>query len=140
MPSSGPPHLVAIAPGHSYGDIYRDVAYPGGIFNYTFAALWSFVAQPVYSYQAAFEGSAAGDDICMEHQQNRVESQRYNPFLQAFEHPWDDELIRERSPLYDIEKIDVPVWTVLAWQDEQVGPRSVNLLSELDVPFHAIVT
>src|SRR4051812_41937125 len=30
--------LVAIAPGHTYGDIYRDVAYPGGIFNYSFAS------------------------------------------------------------------------------------------------------
>jgi putative CocE/NonD family hydrolase len=135
-----PPHLVAIAPGHPYGDIYRDVAYPGGIFNYAFAGLWSFFAQPFYSYGAAFEGSSAGDQVCMEHQQNRVESQRYNPFLQAQEHPWDDALIRERSPLYNLKKIDVPVWTVMAWQDEQVGPRAVNMLSKLDVPFHAIVT
>ena len=135
-----PPHLVAIAPGHTYGDIYRDVAYPGGIFNYSFAALWSFAAQPSTSYGAAFEGVTGGDEICAQHQQNRVQSQRYNPFLQAQEHMWDDKLIRERSPLYNIEKIDVPVWTVLAWQDEQVGSRSVNLLSKLDVPFHAIVS
>ena len=31
-----PPHLVAIAPGHTYGDIYRDISYPGGILNYGF--------------------------------------------------------------------------------------------------------
>ena len=135
-----PPHLVAIAPGHPYGDIYRDVAYPGGIFNYAFAGLWSFFAQPFYSYGAAGTGISNGDEICAEHQQNRVASQRYNPFLQAQEHPWDDELIRERSPIYNLKKIDVPVWTVMAWQDEQVGPRAVNLLSKFDVPFHAIVT
>jgi uncharacterized protein len=135
-----PPHLVAIAPGHPYGDIYRDVAYPGGIFNYAFAGLWSFFAQPYYSYGAAFTGVSNGDRICAEHQQNRVASQRYNPFLQAQEHTWDDELIRERSPIYNLKKIDVPVWTVMAWQDEQVGPRAVNLLSKLDVPFHAILS
>ena len=39
-------HLVTIAPGHHYGDAYRDVAYPGGIFNYSFALLWSFISQP----------------------------------------------------------------------------------------------
>lgn len=135
-----PPHLVAIAPGHPYGDIYRDVAYPGGIFNYAFAGLWSFFAQPYYSYGAAVEGTTGGDAICAQHQANRPASQRYNPFLQAQEHMWDDELIRERSPIYDLEKIDVPVWTVMAWQDEQVGPRAVNLLSKFDVPFHAIIS
>ena len=114
--------------------------YPGGIFNYAFAGLWSFFAQPFYSWGAAVEGTTAGDATCAEHQQNRPASARYIPFLQAQEHPWDDELIRERSPIYNLKKIDVPVWTVMAWQDEQVGPRAVNLLSELDVPFHAIVT
>lgn len=135
-----PPHLVAIAPGHPYGDIYRDVAYPGGIFNYAFAGLWSFFAQPYYSYGAGVEGTTSGDETCASHQQNRIASQRYNPFLQAQEHPWDDELIRERSPIYNLDKIDVPVWTVMAWQDEQVGPRAVNLLSKFDAPFHAIIS
>ncbi len=41
-----PPHLAAIAPGHYFADVYRDVAFPGGIFNHSFAALWSYIARP----------------------------------------------------------------------------------------------
>ena len=47
-----PPHLAAIAPGHYFADAYRDVAFPGGILNYAFASLWSFIAQPAPGYQA----------------------------------------------------------------------------------------
>ena len=41
---------VAIAPGHFFADAYRDVARPGGIINYGFAALWSFIGQPSYEF------------------------------------------------------------------------------------------
>jgi uncharacterized protein len=137
-----PPHLVAIAPGHSYGDIYRDIAYPGGIFNYSFAALWSFVAQPSSDYQAAFDGVSAGDRVCAAHQAGRAQSVQKNPFLQAQQHQWDDALIRERSPLYAIDRIQVPTWTVLAWQDEQVGPRSTSWVEKFprNVPLWGIVS
>lgn len=136
-----PPHLVAIAPGHTYGDIYRDVAYPGGIFNDSFAGLWSFVAQPGQSYPGAFERAASGDAVCARHLAQRAGSLRDNPFLQAQEHQWDDALIRERSPLYLVDRIQVPVWTVVGWQDEQVGPRSVEWFPRLKPELlHAIVS
>ena len=35
-----PPHLDAIVPGAFFSDLYRDVAYPGGIQNVVFAAGW----------------------------------------------------------------------------------------------------
>ena len=137
-----PPHLVAIAPGHTYGDIYRDVAYPGGIFNYSFASLWSFIAQPYPSYSAGFSGVAAGDQTCAQNMANRPQNVPKNAFLQALQHQWDDSLIRERSPLYNIDKINVPIYTVISWQDEQVGPRSVDWVSKVnrDVPLYATVT
>src|SRR5947209_7557992 len=137
-----PVPLVAIAPGHTYGDIYRDVAFPGGIFNYSFAALWSFIAQPYPSYSAAFNGVTAGDQTCAQNQANRPQNVPKNAFLQALQHQWDDALIRERSPIYDIGRINVPIYTVISWQDEQVGPRSVNWLSGVNpkVPLYATVT
>jgi putative CocE/NonD family hydrolase len=137
-----PPHLVAIAPGHTYGDIYRDVAFPGGIFNYSFAALWSFIAQPYPSYSAAFNGVTAGDQTCAQNQANRPQNVPKSAFLQALQHQWDDQLIRERSPIYEIGKINVPIYTVISWQDEQVGPRAVNWLSKVNpkVPLYATVT
>ena len=55
---------------------------------------------------------------------------------------WDDALIRERSPIYNIDKINVPIYTVASWQDEQVGPRAVNWFSKVrpEVPLYATVT
>jgi putative CocE/NonD family hydrolase len=135
-----PPHLRAIAPGHTYGDIYRDVSYPGGIFNYSFAALWSFIAQPYPSYSAGIQGTAAGDQTCAQNQALRPQNLPKSAFLQAQQHMWDDALIRERSPIYHADRINVPVYTVISWQDEQVGPRSVNWLSKIRSPLYAIVT
>lgn len=137
-----PPHLVAVAPGHTYGDIYRDVAYPGGIFNYSFAALWSFVAQPGQSYPRAMQRAAEGDAVCARHLAERSgPSVRYSPFVQAQEHPWDDALIKERSPIYLVDRINVPVWTVASWQDEQVGSKAVEWFSRLRPGLlHAVVT
>ncbi|MGH2726140.1 MAG: CocE/NonD family hydrolase, partial [Actinomycetota bacterium] len=136
-----PTHLKAIAPGHFYGDIYRDVAYPGGIFNYSFAALWSFIVQPTEGRISALQAISGGDATCAsnvaEHESANV---RYNPFIQAQEHPFIDDLIRERSTITNVKDIDVPIFTAIAWQDEQVGPREVALLEELDVPYWAILT
>ena len=39
--SEKPPSLKAIVPGHVFGDLYRDVPFPGGIMNVTFSAGWS---------------------------------------------------------------------------------------------------
>jgi hypothetical protein len=139
--ASGPTGpLVAIAPGHTYGDIYRDVAFPGGIFNYSFASLWSFIAQPEPSYAAAFSGVAGGDQTCAQNQANRPQNIPKNAFVQAVQHQWDDALIKERSPIYNIGNINVPMYTVISWQDEQVGPRAVNWLSDVKAPLYATVT
>ena len=131
-----PPHLVAAAPGHVYADIYRDVAYPGGVFNYAFAGLWSFVAQPAPGTQAALEAIAAGDDVCARHVAARSGmNARYNAFVQAQEHMFDDDLIRERSPLYVARNITVPLYLFQSWQDEQVGVRGMHIVDELTAPY-----
>ncbi|HJR18384.1 MAG TPA: CocE/NonD family hydrolase [Actinomycetota bacterium] len=136
-----PTHLKAIAPGHFYGDIYRDVAFPGGIFNYSFAALWAFVAQPTEGRISALQAIAKGDATCAANvATHEVTNLRYNPFIQAQEHPFIDDLTMERSPITRVKDIDVPIFTAIAWQDEQVGPREVHLLEHLDVPYWAILT
>lgn len=132
-----PPHLVAAAPGHVYGDIYRDVAYPGGIFNYAFAGLWSFVAQPQPGTEAAANDIAKGDAVCAQHLAARTPANaRYNAFVQAQEHMFDDELIRERSPYYVADRIEVPLYLFQSWQDEQVGVRGVNVVERLTAPYY----
>jgi len=124
-------HLVTIAPGHHYGDAYRDVAYPGGIFNYSFALLWSFVSQPEPGEANALARIAAGDQQCLLNRLDHLQNPPYNAFIQAQEHMFDDPLIRERSPIYDAANIQVPVYFANAWQDEQLGPRSTYLIERL---------
>jgi hypothetical protein len=136
-----PTHLRAIAPGHFYADAYRDVAYPGGILNYAFASLWSFISQPEPGYASGIQKIAGGDARCARSvSSHTVTNARYNPFIQAQEHRFDDAVTLERSPGPHIKDIDVPVFTVLAWQDEQLASRQSHILSELDVPYWVILS
>ncbi|MCA1839826.1 MAG: CocE/NonD family hydrolase, partial [Actinobacteria bacterium] len=136
-----PTHLKAIAPGHFYGDIYRDVAFPGGIFNYAFAGLWSFIAQPSPGYQSAASAIAAGDKTCAANvAQHTATNAQYNAFIQAQQHPYDDALTQERSPETLVDNIAVPLFTAVAWQDEQVGPREAEMIAKLRCPHWAILT
>ena len=130
-------HLVTIAPGHFFGDAYRDVVYPGGIFNYSFALLWSFISQPEPGEVNALQRIAAGDEQCALNRIDHLENPIYNPFVQAPQHLFDDALVRERSPIYGAERIQIPVYSASAWQDEQLGPRATYLLERLtNAPFY----
>lgn len=136
-----PKHLKAIAPGHFYADAYRDVSYPGGILDYSFASLWSFISQPVPGYGSAIQATASGDQICARNMATHTATNaRWNPFIQAQEHRFDDRIFAERSPQTAVKNIKVPVFTALAWQDEQLGSRQSHMLSQLDVPYWAILT
>ena len=96
----------------------------------------------VLNNPGSFNGVTAGDQTCAQNQANRPQNAPKSAFLQALQHQWDDQLIRERSPIYEIGKINVPIYTVISWQDEQVGPRAVNWLSKVNpkVPLYATVT
>ena len=137
-----PRGLVAIAPGHVFGDLYRDVPYPGGILNETFAGGWSLAVQPSGSTPQAVQGVAGGDQTCAANQAGHAANARYNPFVQAFEHLWDDDLFRSRSPYEFADRIDVPVLLVEAWQDEQVGSRAANLAERFsdDIPWRLLAS
>lgn len=138
-----PPHLTAIAPGHYYADVYRDVAFPGGILNYAFASLWSFVAQPAPGAQSLPSDLQAQDQTCARNLDKHARNARTNPFIQAQEHPYDDPLVRSRSPLYDFDEIEVPVYTALAWQDEQLASRQVHSLEafeDLGIEYRAVLS
>ena len=122
-----PKALKAIAPGHVFGDLYRDVPYPGGILNVTFASYWSasrvqegYVAGPQW-YQST------GDQQCLENQQGHATNLVVNPFVQALYNQHDGPLFRERSPFWFAHKITAPTFLIEAWQDEQVGSRATNL-------------
>ena len=117
-----PPGLMAIAPGHFFNDAYRDISRPGGIQNYGFASLWSFIARPSYEVQ----------DSCANGKTGEIRSIHKNPFVQLQQHLYDDALFHERSPLAHLDRLRVPMLATLSWQDEQLGSRGTDLLARMD--------
>jgi predicted acyl esterase len=137
-----PEGLVAIVPGHVFGDLYRDVPFPGGIENVTFAAGWS--AGRIYEpFTAAAEHyEASGDQDCMANAAEHVQNPPQNPFVKSLYNQYDGELFYERSPWYWAENIDVPTMLVQTWQDEQVGSRAIELVERFDpdLPLRVLAT
>ncbi|HWH29995.1 MAG TPA: CocE/NonD family hydrolase [Mycobacteriales bacterium] len=127
-------HLAAIVPGHVFADLYRDVPYPGGILNATFAGGWS--AQRAYEgYVAGPEAYADGtvDEQCLQNQAGHAANGPFNPFVQALQpqNNFDNQFFRERSPFWFADEIETPTFLVESWQDEQVGSRATHLLERL---------
>jgi putative CocE/NonD family hydrolase len=127
-----PEGLAAIAPGHFFSDAYRDIARPGGVLNYGFSSLWSFVGRPSYEFESSPGQVAAGDPECLRGSLQEVGGLATNPFVQLLQHPHDDALFRERSPETYLADLQVPMLATLSWQDEQLGSRQTDLLAQLD--------
>lgn len=137
-----PPHLRAIVPGSFFGDLYRDIPYPGGILNSVFAAGWSFGSQPANSFEQWFDGVTGLDQTCIENQALHAVNPVINPFVQGVQHQWDDDLFHQRSPNYFADRVDVPVLAQIAWQDEQVGSRGLDWVTRLrpEIPYRVVVS
>lgn len=119
-----PKGLAAIAPFQVVDDVYRDVAYPGGVMNAEFGAFWGIADQP--SSEAANLGTAApqGDSECIgNYASNRAENVRSNIFLNAVQHQWDDSYWQSKEVGRAAARIDVPTLGCLSWQDDEVGSR-----------------
>lgn len=123
-----PPSLKAISPALNTTDPYRDVAYPGGIFNSGFPALWwGGFANTWNSFGAAAARDEDGDQRCTQtaaENSVRMNAPEYNMPAQLASHPNYDELYVERSARLLADRIEVPVFGAEAWQDEQVGSRN----------------
>ena len=131
-----PPSLKAIVPGHVVGEFYRDVAYPGGMFNATFAGSFArerdATTAPGGEYAGVERRIDNGDDVCAANQLLRLQ----NPglFDQLASNRFDTQYFQERAPWTFVDQIDVPTLLVESWQDEQVGSRATRLLERLDTP------
>lgn len=130
--AENPPGLLAIAPGHVFADAYRDVARPGGIQNYGFASLWSFVGRPSYEFQSSPGRVAQGDTRCLNGSTGELRGLPTNPFVQLQQHLYDDALYQERSPAPRLDRITAAVLATESWQDEQLASRGVHLLGDLE--------
>jgi len=137
-----PPHLSAIVPGAFFSDLYRDVAYPGGIENIVFAAGWGLGSQPANTFDQWSSGVEKGDQTCIQSQVQHAANPVTNPFLTGTEHQFDDPIYHQRSPIYFASQVQVPVFAELAWQDEELAARSIDVVNALprSTPWRAVIS
>ena len=120
-----PTGLKAIAPWQIVDDVYRDVAYPGGVGNGEFGVFWALADQPAASTSEQLNGTTAGDPQCP---QSAAEQLTVNPtsniFVAGYQHPYIDSFWTSKTIGRAARKIRVPALGCATWQDDEVGSRS----------------
>jgi predicted acyl esterase len=120
--SMQPPSLAAITPLAVISGVDTTMN-PGGILNDGFAVEWATnVLNRADPYGHGWEqGRAdAGDTICEENQ--LLHSQKVDIIAKAYANPfYTPELYDALNPRAFVDRIQVPVFTSGAWQDEQTG-------------------
>lgn len=121
-----PRGLAAIAPFQIVDDVYRDVGYPGGIFDSEFASFWGLGDQPASSASSIKnEDQAAAQAECASHQSTRAPGNvETNIFTTGSKHTWYDAYWRSKEVGLSARQIDVPVLGCVTWQDDEVGSRA----------------
>ena len=143
-----PPHLAAVSPLSVTDDVYYGTGFPGGIFNNGFAYSW--ISERAEDAKPAPEGGQTwakimtttgdpdvaeplrGEQIahCVKNQEMRLQTRNYNGLIET--NPYrTPKLFQKRSPGAWVKKIDVPIFWVGAFQDEQTGghwPEAVKNL------------
>src|SRR5207237_7721849 len=118
-------------PGAFFADLYRDVAYPGGIENVVFVAGWGLGSQPANTFGQTFSGVTGGDQTCIANQAGHATNPVTNPFLTGTQHQFDDPIYHQRSPIYFASQVQVPVFAELAWQDEELAANAIDYVDAL---------
>lgn len=124
-----PPSLAAIAPASVIGDTSTTL-FPGGMLNDGFAVEWvNAVLKKADPYAQGWERGRvdAGDTVCEENQ--LLHAQKVDNVAQARNTAFYDPKEHDRlNPSLFVHDINVPVFIVGAWQDEQTGPFFSELL------------
>jgi putative CocE/NonD family hydrolase len=135
-----PPHLKAIAPSSALSDLYRDVAYPGGVLEYDFPFAWTAIQKQGGTQYALTGAPADGDVECMAnyaaHEAANASRDNLIPAL-ILDNPWTDSrdgLWNTRSPVTGFKDIRIPTFLLNAWQDEQLPGRIFENLDQFPVP------
>ncbi|MFM7508601.1 MAG: CocE/NonD family hydrolase, partial [Actinomycetota bacterium] len=131
-----PPSLAAIAPMSVLADLYDGVGFPGGIFNNGFAESWLTErqqdARPAPEAGQKWAGLLIeqGDTTCERNQGLRLQTRDVLELVdqEPFRNPT---LYERRTPLDWAKRIEVPVFLVGAFQDDQLGGHWVNLVEAL---------
>ena len=144
-----PPHLSAVSPLSVTDDVYYGTGFPGGIFNSGFAYSW--ITERAGDAKPAPEGgqpwakemTTNGDPYvldqdlresqkqhCIENQKMRLQTRDYNHLIET--NPYrTPRLFQKRSPGAWVKRINVPIFWVGAFQDEQTGGHWPEAVKEL---------
>lgn len=129
-----PPHLKAIFPVGAWTDTYRHFMYHGGVLWAFFYGLWDGRGGDS-GYAMKNVVSAMAKNLPREEFEHRLQEALNNPDIQKFSNfyhllkypqknplfvdillnPCDGPFYRERSSIYDLEKINIPVYAIGAW-------------------------
>ena len=143
-----PPHLAAVAPMSVTDDVYTATGYPGGIFNKGFALSWitqrmnDAKPAPADGQDYAKVLTTTGDpqtnppnvidQHCLDNQKLRLQTRDANVLIEK--HPYrDPSLFAARAPGAWVKNIEVPIFWVGQYQDEQTGghfPESMGALAK----------
>lgn len=118
-----PPSLAAAMPTKLIADLYRGIAFPGGVPNGVFTSLWTQGLRPALDTAGTADGLAAGDPICAQNVATRDPQHPADHEVTWYTRREDDTQWRVRSLITYADQIEVPTYISHAWQDEQTGPR-----------------
>jgi uncharacterized protein len=107
-------------------DVYRDVAYPGGVADGEFGIFWGLGDQPAAATSGQVNGITAGDAQCAQSAAGQLTvNPTSNIFLAGFQHPYMDSFWKSKTIGAAASKITVPAFACGTWQDDEVGSRSM---------------
>jgi putative CocE/NonD family hydrolase len=122
--STAPPSLAAVSASTPIGDLYRGIAYPGGVPKTKFPVLWTGVIRRRDDREGSVKGVLADDPICAQNVTTRgPRDPRTNATLNLATRRTDGPYYQTHSILNYADGIEAPVYMAHAWQDEQTGPR-----------------
>ncbi len=95
-----PPHLTTIVAYDGACDMYRDWMYQGGIPVVGFLGAW-LISSVMLQHAAEGHGIRGGE--------------RHLAIPDILDHPFDDEWQRRRSPFWELDQVDIPVFSIGVW-------------------------
>jgi uncharacterized protein len=109
-----PPSLACIAPYDALVDIYRDLAWHGGIFSQEFITSWA--ARQIHLNQLPFEPAPPPNVMS------------FDVTGELIRHRLDGPFYRARSAFWRLSNIRVPAYSIGAWEKVRLHTRG-NLLA-----------
>ena len=127
-----PPHLRAIVPGMVLTD-YRDAIAPGGVPAPGFLTPFRVVFRAFWSELVAQVAREEGDAHCLAQIEKNLVAEESNSGMHlAVAHPLRDAYMKTFDLARHADRIQVPVLSFEAFQDQAITPRSSHYQRKLD--------